>query len=130
MSENDNTASHPETGVAHFDAVLTDDERSPAEFKKIKGVGAVLVDPNIGRLVLTGRPGEPHNCDLRGCGSVEHKIAEFDVEKTLFEPIRVHLEDENQSPICEDCGDRLASTLSSDSHPDGPNLLICEECAL
>lgn len=72
----------------HFDGVLIDDERSPAGFKKINGVGAVLVDPNTGRVVLTGRPSENgHNCDIRGCGSVEHKIAEFRTDRDVFLPI-------------------------------------------
>lgn len=77
----------------HFDGLLTDDERSPDGFKEVEGVRAVLVDPNTGKLVLTGRPNQFHNCDRRGCGSFEHKIAEFDAEKSLFEPIRVHTED-------------------------------------
>lgn len=74
----------------HFDGVLEDDDRSPDGYKKVSDVGAVLVDANTGRLVLTGRPGEAHNCDRRGCGSVDHKIAEFDVDPEQFEPIRNH----------------------------------------
>jgi hypothetical protein len=74
----------------HFDGILQDDDRSPDGYKKVSGVGAVLVDPNTGRLVLTGRPNDVHNCDRRGCGSVDHKIAEFDVDAEQFEPIRNH----------------------------------------
>ncbi|MFC6975839.1 hypothetical protein ACFQL1_16005 [Halomicroarcula sp. GCM10025709] len=32
--------------------------------------------------------------------------------------------------VCEICGQRQAATLTSDSHPDGPNLLACEGCSL
>lgn len=67
----------------HFDGVLEEDERSPDGFKKVDGVGAVLIDPVEGRLVITGRPSGEHNCDLRGCGTLEHKIAEWHIE---FEP--------------------------------------------
>ena len=79
----------------HFDGVLVDDERSPTGYKELIGVTAVLVEPNTGRLVITGRPNDLHNCDRRGCGSFEHKIAEIDVERGLFEPIRNHTEVEN-----------------------------------
>lgn len=78
----------------HFDGVLQDDDRSPDGYKEVSGVGTVLVEPNTGRLVLTGRPNETHNCDRRGCGSLDHKIAEFDVDKKQFEPIRNHSEPE------------------------------------
>lgn len=72
----------------HFDGLLHNDNRSPNEFLKIDGVKAVLVDPNTGRIVITGKPNQTHNCDQRGCGSVEHKIGEFHVDKDLFEPLR------------------------------------------
>lgn len=68
----------------HFDGILKDDKWSPDGYKKVTGVGAVFVDPNTGRLVLTGQPNETHSCDLRGCGSVDHKIAEFDVNEEQF----------------------------------------------
>ena len=80
----------------HFDGVLVDNERSPAGYKELIGVAAVLVEPNTGRLVITGRPNELHNCDRRGCGSFEHKIAEIDVDRSLFEPIRNHTEAERE----------------------------------
>lgn len=73
----------------HFDAAVTDDERSPNSFEKVEGVAAVLVDRNTGRLVLTGSSREDyvgHNCDQRGCGSLEHKIAEFDINPDAFPP--------------------------------------------
>lgn len=69
----------------HFDGVLEDDERSPDGYKKVSGVGAVLVNLNTGSLVITGRPNDFHNCDRRGCGSVDHKIAELDVDEEQFE---------------------------------------------
>lgn len=76
----------------HFDGVLTDDERSPDGFKRVDGAAAVLVDPNTGRLVITGRPNDLHNCDRRGCGALEHKIAELEIDRSVFEPIRNHTE--------------------------------------
>lgn len=80
----------------HFDGILEDDGRSPAGYKVVSDVSAVLVDPNTGRLVLTGKPNNTHHCDRRGCGSVEHKIAEFDVDPEQFEPIRNHTQASNQ----------------------------------
>lgn len=71
-------------GSEHFDGLLEPDDRSPEGFAQIGGIRAVLVNPNAGRLVLTGDPTAFHDCDKRGCGSVEHKIAEFDVDGGLF----------------------------------------------
>lgn len=90
----DSDSAETELGREHFDGLLTDDDRSPDGFKQVVGVNAVLVDPNTGRLVVTGSPNEFHDCDRRGCGSVEHKIGEFDVDKDVFEPIRNHTEGE------------------------------------
>lgn len=90
------TDGKPESGTDHFDGLLIDDERSPSSYKKVEGVTGVFVDPNTGKLVLIGKPNQFHNCDRRGCGSVEHKIAEFDVDKGLIEPIRTHMEDDDE----------------------------------
>lgn len=68
----------------HFDGLLDPDDRSPEGFARIEGVGSVLVDPTTGRLVITGEPSGFHNCDVRGCGSLDHKIAEFEVDGQLF----------------------------------------------
>lgn len=81
---------------SHFDGLLSDDERSPDGFKKVQGVGSVLVDPNTGRLVLTGKPNKFHHCDQIGCGSLEHKIAEFNIGKESLEPIRNHVEGDDE----------------------------------
>lgn len=78
----------------HFDGILEDDARSPDGWKQVGGVTALLVNPDLGKLVITGRPNPTHNCDVRGCGSVEHKIAEFDVDAETFEPIRSLLPEE------------------------------------
>lgn len=32
--------------------------------------------------------------------------------------------------ICELCGDEPSETLTSDSHPEGVNLLVCGGCSL
>lgn len=72
------------TDTEHFDGLIIPDERSPDGFAKIEGIGAVLVNADQGKLVLTGEPTPFHNCDQRGCGSLEHKIAEFDVNPELF----------------------------------------------
>lgn len=78
MSDTENT------GREHFDGLLEPDDRSPDGFARIDGVRAVLANPRTGRLVLTGNPTAFHDCDKRGCGSTEHKIAEFDVDGELF----------------------------------------------
>jgi hypothetical protein len=70
----------------HFDGVLKDDERSPEGFELVDGATAVLVNADTGKLVIMGKPNETHNCDLRGCGSVGHKIAEFDIDKNVLHP--------------------------------------------
>lgn len=74
-----------ETGTAHFDGVLSADRTTPDDFVKVEGVGAVFLDPSEGTLVMTGRPNDDHNCDVRGCGSVDHKIAEFDVDADVID---------------------------------------------
>jgi len=79
---------------SHFDGVLADDSRSPSGFMKVTGVTDVLINPNTGRVVITGRPNETHHCNQRGCGSVEHKIAEFDVDVD-FAPIRLYTESQD-----------------------------------
>lgn len=70
----------------HFDGVQTHDDRSPEGFVEVPGIEAVLINPADGRLVLTGAPDSEgsHNCDERGCGTMNHKIAEFDVSSELF----------------------------------------------
>lgn len=80
----------------HFDAKVVSDSRSPDGFEKILGDCTVLVDRNVGRVVLTGMPADHHNCDRRGCGTLEHKIAEFDVDKSVFEPARLNTADKEE----------------------------------
>ena len=37
---------------------------------------------------------------------------------------------QTETTTCELCGDGPAETLTSDSHPEGPNYVVCEACAL
>jgi hypothetical protein len=101
----------------HFDGILQDDKHSPDGFKQIVGVGAVLVDTNTGRLVITGAPNDLHNCDRRGCGSIAHKIGEFEIDRGLFEPMRNHREDdgeeENDEELVTDGGQDIGDTVKT-----------------
>lgn len=71
-------------GDEHFDALLEPADGSPDGYARLDGVADVLANPRTGTLVLTGQPTAFHDCDDRGCGSVGHKIGEFDVDASLF----------------------------------------------
>jgi hypothetical protein len=71
-------------GAEHFDGLLESDGRSPDGYARLDGVAEVLANPRTGTLVLTGQPTAFHDCGVRGCGAVGHKIGEFDVDASLF----------------------------------------------
>lgn len=73
----------------YFDGVLIKDERSPKGYKKVKGSKNLFVNRDLGKLVVIAEPNKAHNCDQRGCGSFEHKIAEFNISNNLFRGLLV-----------------------------------------